>query len=260
MMAAMAGRTTGSASSVGSAARGQSGDGVGDPHLVVAHLHDRHDPVVDVDVVARERQGLDVTDHLLGRLAGRGEDVHLGGDRVRAGDHAGRLDTLDASQSVLELGQQAQGGHERRYSSAWCGSGARVLSPDPRRAGADGPPPGCSVARAPGLRRAGADRPPPGDRVRRCRRTVRRRQPVRRLPPRAWPRRPRRPPGPPGGPRRSPRGPPGARSARGRPPLGPRRAARTSAGSRSPQGGRRRRRRRPAPRRTEPWQGRPARR
>ena len=48
---------------------------------------------------------------LLGRLPGGGEDVHLGRDSVGPRDHTGRGDTRDATQGLLELGQQPQRGH-----------------------------------------------------------------------------------------------------------------------------------------------------
>ena len=222
--------------SLATAARGRS-------HLVVAHLHDRDDPVVDVDVVARERQRLDVAHHLLGRLARGGEHVHLGRHRVRAGHDARRLDALDVAQRVLELGQQAQGGHERECSSAGAGRGrpGAVARPATSRRGrrpsrvlgrgGSGAEARRGSRRAPGRRRFG-------------RRAVGRRRPARRG---CSGRRRRQPPraalaaavgasrrtlslGPASPARRGRRGPP---SGRGRPARAPRRAARTGAGARS---------------------------
>jgi hypothetical protein len=79
--------------------------------LVLPDLHDGHDPVVDVDVVARHRQRLHVTDDLLGGLARRREDVHLGRYGVRARHDAGGSNPGDLTQRILELRQQAQCGH-----------------------------------------------------------------------------------------------------------------------------------------------------
>ena len=59
--------------------------------LVLTDLDDRDDPVVDVDVVAGHGQRLHVADDLLGGLAGRRQDVHLGRHGVGSRHDAGGL-------------------------------------------------------------------------------------------------------------------------------------------------------------------------
>ena len=96
--------------------------------LLLADLHDRDDPVVDVDVEPGKRERLDVAHDLLGRLARGGEDMYLGRYGIGAGDDAGGLDARNLAQRFLEFGEQAERGHRldlprflRSRMGRWCG-------------------------------------------------------------------------------------------------------------------------------------------
>ena len=74
------------------------------PALVIAlELHHRDQPPIEVETEAGHGHGLDVTDHLLGVLLGRGEDVDLGRPALLVHHDAGGGDFGDATQLMLEV-------------------------------------------------------------------------------------------------------------------------------------------------------------
>ncbi len=72
---------------------------------VVVELHDTHDAVIDVDVVARHRERLHVADNLFGALAATRDDMNFRRDGVGPGHHTGGADAWYLPQGLLELRQ-----------------------------------------------------------------------------------------------------------------------------------------------------------
>ena len=79
--------------------------------VVGPDLNDADDPVVDVQAQLEHREGLDVADHLLGRLAGLGQHVDLVGDGVGPGHDACRDYPGESLELVLELRQETECRH-----------------------------------------------------------------------------------------------------------------------------------------------------